>query len=177
MDNIKNVIIAALVAGFLTASGFYVVIANKQNADSESPKNFGALAGPDIPSQYLKWGGGAGIRIWPTAYPLTTSTTTVCSILSPAATSSLRSVGVQLTTSTTTSGVFTIAKGTHSNASTTLIAQAAITANAPLFLNGSTTADSIISIAPNTYINFSMSGGAGTFSPIGTCHATFEEYL
>lgn len=174
--DIKHIIGISL--GLVAVVGVIFVAQRPVEVAVTAPEGtYGALSGPDIPSLYLKWGAGQGIRILPTANALTTGTTTVCSILSPAATSTLRSVGVQLTTSTTTSGVFTIAKGNHSNASTTLIAQAPIVANAPLFLNGSTTADSIISIAPNTYINFSMSGGAGTFSPVGVCHATFEEYL
>lgn len=61
--------------------------------------NLGALASPDIPSPYLKWG---DVAIYQNNDTFDTGTSTLCVLASPAATSTLERFTVQPTTSTST---------------------------------------------------------------------------
>lgn len=141
----------------------------------------GGLAGPDIPSTYLKWGGGHGVRLYPTSYPLKTATTTVCSIQSPLATSTLVSGGILFTTSTTTASTGAIGKASNPTATTSVLNTWSLAANEQGLFSASTTAQIGASavFAPSEFLNFTMAGNVGgtTFSPVGSCHATFEEYI
>lgn len=111
---------------------------------------------------------------------LTTSTTTVCAIQSPSATSTLVGGGIRMTTSSTTASTVTIAKATTAFATTTLINSASVSANAQAtVLAASTTVSSLEQtnriFAPNTWLVFGMAGGTGTFSPVGSCSASFDQ--
>lgn len=115
----------------------------------------------------------------PTTKALTTATTTVCSVKSPSATSTLDRARITFTVSSSSASFITIAKGTTPNASSTLLANTAIAANAQGTVVASstpfagTTLDGPMTVAPSTFVNFSMSGGVGTFSPSGTCETQF----
>lgn len=142
-------------------------------------QNVGAVSGPDISSEYLRWGTGYGIRVVQHALPLRTGSTTVCSIQSPLATSTLVSGGVSMTVSSTTASTVTLAKALGPGASTTLIGAIPVAANAQVTLVASSTPTVYNTnvFSPGTWFNVTMTGGQGTFSPTGVCHATFEEYL
>lgn len=173
METLK--IVAVLVVGVIVGFGG----ASFAHTSKVETPSFGALAGPDIASNYLKWGGGNGVRVYPTARALSTATTTVCAIQSPAATSTLRYFGIKFDVSSTTASIITIAKATTAFATTTQIGtDYNIAANAQGFIQASTSpaADAATVFAPNTWIVVGMRGGTGTFSPTGACQATFEEY-
>lgn len=153
--------------------------------------NLGALAGPDIPSGYLRWGGGNGVRVWPTGRALTQGTTTVCSILSPAATSTLLSAGLKLDVASSSATLVEFGQSTSvPTATTTRIGTAYVVAGgASAFIAASTspTTGATTVFAPNTYLNIKVQGGvtlgdsataagAAGFVPTGACQATFEEY-
>ncbi len=133
---------------------------------------------PDIPSTYLKWGQGFGVRLYASSLPLTTSTTTVCAIQSPAATSTLQSGGVLFTTSSTTAAVVTLAKATTAFATTTVIGnEYTIAADGQALIIASTTpTDGVTVFAPSSWFVVGMQGAPDFYSPVGRCHATFEEY-
>lgn len=133
---------------------------------------FGAISGPDITSPYLSVN---GVQSWYTKKGLVTSTTTVCAIKAPAATSSLESASVLFRTSSTSASVVTIAKAATAFATTTMIGTAtAIAANAQASIVGTTTSASGVVFAPNEWLVVGMSGGTGTFSPVGSCQAVFQ---
>lgn len=132
----------------------------------------GALTGPDIPFNYLKWGAGFGIAQYPVGYPLNQATTTVCSVLSPSATSTIADPLVfREDTSSTTATVLTLATSTNSTASTSPLYFWNIPANTQF--SASYVASSTI-VAPNTYFNWTQSGGNGTFSQPGSCGMQFN---
>lgn len=176
--NIKNLLV--LFVGLIAVLALWFGISNFSQAPNVVEKPVlpaGAASSPDMPFQYLKWGAGFGIRLWPTANPLTVATTTVCAIQSPAATSTMLSGGVRMTTSSTTASTVTLAKATTAFATTTLIgSQVAVAANAQTMITASTTSDNIRIFGPSEWFVVGMQGGVGSFSPVGTCHATFEEY-
>jgi len=134
--------------------------------------NLGALSGPDIPYFYL---GVGGLRNFFNSSPLSTSTTTPCAFQANA-TSTLVSGGVKFTVSSTTATTITIAKATTPTATTTWIHNGSLAANAQgtFIVPGATTTNQIF--GPNEWFVVGMSGGNGTFSPTGVCHAIFESY-
>lgn len=106
------------------------------------------------------------------------ATTTVCSIKSPTATSTFSDPPIMtVSTGITVASTLTIAKGTNTNASTTLIQAGTLAAGAQGTMVASSSAyaqiDGATVLAPNTYVNFSMSG-ATSYSSVGRCIAQFE---
>lgn len=170
MSTLKNIIaplgigvVVGIVLGALVLGGKTVI------------QPTGGLSGPSIPSKYLEWN---GVTVWhQRSASLNTSTTTVCALPSPAATSTLLSAGIRLDTSSTTASVVHIASAATAYATTTNLATADVSANAQAFITATTSlASNSNVIGPNKYIVFGMQGGIGTFSPTGACSATFETF-
>ncbi len=103
---------------------------------------------------------------------LATATTSIASLESPTATSTLFSVVCRGTGSTTASTVV-LARGANTGATTTALASIAVGAGAQWTITASTSLDSVLTgtWAPNTFLNVSQNGGTGTFSPTGSCSA------
>jgi len=175
MDKTKLLIAGVLVA--IVASAIALVSTKTVVVNQPAAQNYGAVAGPDMPFQYISVG---GVTRYYYSYPLATGTTSPCSIQSPAATSTLVSAGIQFTTSSSTATTITIARGTAMTATTTSIGtDYAIAANKQAMIVASTTAtagDATI-FPPNTWFNVGMKGGVGTHDAVGVCHAIFESYL
>ncbi len=148
------------------------------NVAKNTPVRAGAIAGPDISSEYLRWGLGAGVVQYATAIPFTAATNTPCAIQSPPATSTLRLGGVKLSVSSTTASTVTLAKSTSFNATTTWLTTESVAAGAQatIVIPATTTPTGMghLTFAPSTWLVMGMAGGSGTFSPSGACHATFE---
>lgn len=121
-----------------------------------------------------------GVRTYKKAIALQTSTTTVCAIQSPAATSTLLSAGIGFKVSSTTASTVTMARGATAFATTTKLGSVSLAANAKGTVMATTTTspgtdgDSVF--PPSYWFVVGMAGGIGTFSPSGTCHASFEEW-
>lgn len=119
-----------------------------------------------------------GVATYYEGKALRIATTTVCSIKSPVATSTLTHASLRLAVSSTTASKVYIAKGATMNATTTNFVTFSVAADAQITINATTTAleagDNNI-FAPSQYLNFGMSGGNSTFSPVGKCVATFIE--
>lgn len=134
----------------------------------------GALAGPDIASPYLTWG---GVAHWAAhTENLTQATTTVCALQSPAATSTLRFGQIRFTVSSTSASTVYLAKAATPYATTTNLGSVALTAGAQGTVlassSPSTPLDPSQVFGPNTYFVVGMAGGnAGNFSPTGVCQA------
>lgn len=131
----------------------------------------GASTSPDISSPYISFG---DVRLWAShTGSLNQATTTICALQSPASTSTLVRGTILLTVSSTTASTITLAKATTPYATTTSLGASAITANGQGYAVASTTGSHIF--APNTYFVVGMAGGTGTFSPTGSCNATWQE--
>jgi hypothetical protein len=136
----------------------------------------GAVSGPDIYSPYFNVN---DVYRWPVRQSFNQATTTICSILSPYATSTLESFTVQFSVaSATVATIVDIAKSSNTGATTTKIGSTyAINAGAQATIEASTTpgAGDLTIIAPNQYIVVNMKGGlTNIFSPLGNCSATFK---
>src|SRR3990167_70957 len=102
MENIKQwsgvlvAIAAVVVFGFFQKPAQVTVNIPEQTINTPP---LGALTGPDIPYTYFSFG---GVRRFAGNQSLNQSSTTICSIQSPAATSTLINGSVKITTGTTT---------------------------------------------------------------------------
>lgn len=149
----------------------------------------GALAGPDIPSPYLKWG---GVAFWPYQKSVATATTTLCTFTSPAATSTLSHASITLTTASTTAEVAVdVTKGAASGATGSSTA-VFLDARIPASQGGTFYANPVSDLteqgvseravfAPNTNLNFVMTNetdgnGAGVVA-VGSCQANFIQAI
>lgn len=141
---------------------------------TQGTQTYGAVAGPDLYSPYLCVN---GVCQWFNHIPMAQATTTLCAIKSPAATSTLGRSTVNFAISTTSATILTIAKASTPYATTTIIGTAyAIAANAPatVIASSSPAAGAVTVFGPNQYLVVGLQGGIGTFTPTGTCNATFE---
>ncbi len=172
MDN--KFIGVALIAILVIAIGAYTF--PKGNTIVE--RVVGAVTGPD---SYFDYVANNDLQKFGQTKPLTTATTTVCAIKSPTATSTLTFGGIKFVVSTTSASVVTLAKASSAFATTTLIGQQSIGANAQgtIVVASSTPSanatflDGLMTFAPNTYFVVGMQGNPGTYSPVGSCSAEF----
>ena len=152
--------------------------------------SLGAVASPDIQSPYFSFG---GVRQWGAHSGLNQASTTICSLQSPAATSTLSmSSGISITTGTTTAIALEIGKSTVMDATTTRISYVTLASGAQVTLNSfvaSTTAaygslgqrhtadETDLIFAPNTRLNVKYGGTLGSLNTlVGGCNATWLEY-
>lgn len=143
---------------------------------TETSQQFGAITGPELPFPYLQIN---NLRLWPFNAPVYAASTTACAIQSPSSTSTLVSFALNFRNSTTTSAVVTVAKGSSPGATTTqLIPDTTVSGNARATITAtSSNAGSDVNnlYGPNTYLNVTLKGGAGGFTPAGQCTGIFEE--
>lgn len=178
----KNITIGVIAVAILVAGVIAGVLGGDTQViekviDKGSSSNIGALTGPDLPYPYF---GVGGVREFKQSTSLQTATTTVCAIQSPAATSTLKFAGIRFSTSSTTASTIHLAKATTAYATTTALGQGSLAAGAQGVVLASTTpttgVDDNVVFGPSEYFVVGMTGGAGTFSPVGTCQATFEAF-
>jgi hypothetical protein len=173
MNLIKTFVTVAVVAG-LTVGGY--IAGNNSKVVEVKPvevrtqvQSLGALTSPDIPSPYISVG---AVQEWYAKQPsLTQATTTVCALESPSGTSTLQSFTIKLDVSSTTASRVTLAKAATPYATTTILAEAAVSANAKSTLTATSTTMTELVFGPNQYAVVGMAGGIGTFSPTGVCSA------
>lgn len=160
-------------AGVAIVTAIIVLVGGAWLNKSDAP--LGAVASPLLISNYFGYGGMVEFRAKTDA--LNSASTTVCSLQSPAATSTLKDAAIRLSVSSTTASVVAFSKGTGFSSST-LFQSYSVSANAQatvsLLATTTTAGADNLTFAPNTYFNVTMSGGVGTFSPTGTCQATWQ---
>lgn len=105
-----------------------------------------------------------------------TATTTVCSLQSPSATSTLIRAGGTFDVSSTTATKITMAKAANAFATTTFLGRANVGADEEATISASTTPpnseeDPDIVFGPNEWFVIGMENNIGTFSPEGDCYA------
>ena len=152
-------------------------------------ESVGAASGPILPYPYFGFG---GVVRYAGSTSLNQASTTLCAIQSPAATSTLISGNVILTTGTTTAISLEVAKSSNPSATTTRLGYQVLASNAQVTLaavtssttatggsSGSTfTVEPDYIFAPNTYFTAKYGGAAGSANVlVGRCNATFEATL
>lgn len=169
MEHLKTVVVSVIAAS-IVAVGFVLLLPKNSNGTP----SLGALAGPDIISPYLRWGGVATYAA--RVDTMNTASTTACSIQSPAATSTLElGSGANFTVSSTTATAVRVYKASYPATATTFLFGANIAANAQGAVVATTSTDDFV-FAPSTWVNIVLSGGTGTFSPTGACQAKFVSF-
>lgn len=139
-------------------------------------RQLGALAGPDIPYQYLNVG---GLRHEFRSMVLATATTTPCALQSPAASSTLLHAGLRISTATSTATVWTASKAATAFATTTAFDQFSLGSGVQgsMFVGAasSTAPDEASVIGPSQWIVWGVQGTviAGTANLNGVCAAEF----
>jgi len=169
------VAVVALILGIVAVVGGGVI---------KEITQIGSVVGPDNPG-FNHWSIG-GITTHYKEQGAFTSTTTICSLKSPAASSTLVFASVKFTTSSTTASRIYIGKGAAPNATTSELGNGTIAANGYGIVVASTSPltagqDDIRVFAPSQYLNFSMAtaqgtaANIGTFSPVAKCKAVWIE--
>ena len=176
--NIKN--ISLVLVSVLLAVGISTVIQKDGTTEKiiERTQTLG-VSGPEINSDYVIIG---GVPTWYrySASPIA-ATSTICSLQSPAATSTLKSATFDTSFASSSALLVEIGVGANSNATTTRLAMWTLPASGKVTLNATTTAlettlvDGIV--APNRYVNFNIAGVGGTSgsAPTGSCSAVFQQ--
>jgi hypothetical protein len=171
----KNIIIVVALAG-VAILGVLFPKATSTVVENVIEKPLGALSSPDIMSPYISFG---GVRQWAQRGTFRSASTTVISIQSPVATSTLLSATCDFDTSSSTASTVTFAKDTDESGSSTPLQAFSVSAGAQAHLSlpaTTTTAGmSNLTFAPSAYFNVTMAGSAGTFSPTGGCNAIWVE--
>lgn len=159
----KNYLVSAVIAIVAVAVGFAVV------KPVQNITNLGAVSVLNSPLEVN------GAEVYLESKALTTATTTVCAIKSPAATSTLTFGAVNFVVSSSTAATIHLAKATTPFATTTSLGSVTLGAGAQGMVVASTSpaAGAATVFSPNTYLVVGMQGGVGTFSPTGRCTATF----
>jgi peptidoglycan hydrolase-like protein with peptidoglycan-binding domain len=144
--------------------------------DAAKPR-FGAVAGPDLFSDYFNVNGVANFY---NRVGLTQASTTICAMRSPTSTSTLEHGSVQFKVGSTSAMYVELAKSTTAFATTTRIGSPyVVAANAQASIVASTTgsvAGDATIFAPNTY--FVVKAGFATVpstptAPVGSCESVF----
>lgn len=181
MDNIKSTIgVSAIVAAVITLTvvTFLWMRPATTTTSTQPDRPLGALAGPDIPSPYLRWG---DVAVFKGRMALNTATSTPCALQSPAATSTLISASLQIQTPTSTATFWQVAKAASGFATTTalnghhLVASGALSTVVASTTQSDATDDSMV-FGPSQWLVW----GAEGFLPAdatklnGVCQATWE---
>ncbi len=180
LTKVKAILVAmvAIVGAFILQYGGSV----QQVVNPPVNKSLGALAGPDIPSPYLNWGGIAQWGLAPKS--LIQASSTICSLQSPAATSTLisASVTLNLASSTALEDIdFTqnLTPGATASTSRRFGSDLRIPISQGGTYLASTTDSTLTIFPPNTMLNIDMASIlAGNHSgnvPVGFCQARWEQ--
>ena len=173
MVTLSAKVLAGILGSILLILGMYTQLPKSLQV----PQTFGALTGPDIPSQYLNWG---GVPIWHFSMQMTQGTSTPCSFTSPAASSTLTSATTQFTGAIGyTTGWLWGTDRTNPTATTTALGTmlSVLSPDITGAIVASTTAGTVY--PGGTRLNFNLStstaGVNANFAPVGRCYAEFKE--
>lgn len=145
---------------------------------------FGSVSGPDIQSPYLSVD---GVTTWYVKQPVRTATSTLCSIKTPAATSTIKHLSANLSTTASYATQYLWGMDTAANNATTTSLASIIGAGAgkAMVYQASSTVNDLFTgyyhgtVPPNVYLNLNLStstaGASATYAPAGNCVAVFTE--
>ncbi len=144
MNDITKTIIAAVVSAVIVGALFLGFRSSPTTTVVEKP-SYGALAGPDIPSPYLNWG---GLPIWHSSMDLAATSSVICSFPNPTnasttiqATSTIAYVSVRVDNNPLGTQALYISTSTTAFGTSTpnLVAAASVGGSAYIAWNGSAT--------------------------------------
>lgn len=163
-------LVVSLVVGFTLFNKGTTTVVHQDGTTT----TVGAAASPDRYSPYESRNGI--LQVFSGHIKLGVGTTTVCTIKNPVIKSTLLSLEIGMTVSSTTAANVVIATSTQITATTTSMISYNTIANGTSYFSfiPTTTANQLQT--ESQFINVSMSGGTGTFSPTGFCQATYEVY-
>lgn len=166
----NKLITGAVVSGVIALVVSFAVVYVAKPAPVQQP--LGALAGPDIPSPYLRWG---DVLVYQAHRSMVAATTTLCALQSPAATSTLAWAGWSITTGTSTAATIDIGSGATAYATTTnYVSATSVSSGAQGAASWGQPTGTTGILAPNTYVLVKTAGaGLGGYTYAGTCGATF----
>lgn len=169
-NNITNKIIGAIaVLALIVGVGSFF------KGGSPVQQMVGSVTGPDLYSPYFTVN---GVKQEYRKQGLVSATTTPCAIKSPASTSTLVSSRLNISTGTSTDGLFTLATSSTAFATTTPLftfGQPANLTRTFQFIASTTNASGTAqTIAPNTYLVFGVAGLTYGYTYAGTCDAIFN---
>lgn len=165
--------IGLVIAAIVLTVGTLLYTAAHQPTTTPTQPHVGSATSPDISSPYFSFGGVRFDAVH--TDNLAQATTTVCSTLTPSATTTLsEGSGIRLVVSSTTASSVGVFKAAQITGNTTFLFGANVAANAQATIVSTTTNDNFV-VGPSQWINVIMSGGTGTFSPTGTCGLVFQE--
>jgi hypothetical protein len=148
---------------------------NGISADTTSPAR-GEVRGTSLTTTGVTSSQG-GVTYTARSATLSTGTLgVICALQAPAATSTLVSAIVNLDTSTTSATTMNMAQGVSASATTTRINFTGVAANAQgvtLIASSTPTIHNANVFAPSSWLVVSLTGGNGTYSPTGSCAATW----
>lgn len=171
MDTAKNIVMGVLFVAALVGVGFGL----SQVPNDGRGITVGALSSPDVASPYFSFG---GVRQWAGSMEMRSGTSTVCSIQSPAATSTLVSATARFDGTPSYTTIWMLGHSTTAYATTTaLVASKTLASGAKGDMIATTTSLTDTRIAPLTYVNLNLSTTTvgSTFAPTGECKAVFRE--
>jgi hypothetical protein len=147
--------------------------------DSSDEDSFGAASGPEMPFRYLSVGGMKTFYNYSGSLIQATSSV-ICTIQSPAGTSTLDKAGIQLKTGTSTVTSLSATKSTVPYTLGTVLASTTVASGAQKSMDvaSSTLSQTAIDdriFSPNTYLVFSQLGG-GVLNQTGSCFASFTQF-
>lgn len=165
----KNILIVSIVI-LVTVGlvGFSLGRITSPQIQTQTQK-FGGTS-PDISSPYISVG---GLRQW---YAQTTNliqaSTTVCTLISPIATSTLEEASIFESVSSTTASDVDLGMSTNPTATTTILGSASVAANGSFSIAVASTTI----FAPSTYLVVNQKAGAGLIAnPTGICEASWTQ--
>lgn len=148
------------------------------NVPKQESVKLGAITGPEVPYNYFCIGGICSYYYSATLTTGVTGTTTPCSFLTPASTSTLVRTSMTLLEGTSTAATWSLASSTSPYATTTTFQQFTVSAGSATSLVSTTTLTKLNVFKPNSYLVWGVQGYTGGngngFILNGRCQATFE---
>lgn len=167
-----------LIVGIIAVSALIVGGINLVKAPVAVTPPVGAVAGPDSSFQTESHN---GVTYDFYSSPLRPATTTLCSIKSPNASSTITSATMQITSGNTYSNDYQIGWGLAQGATTTNLARLTLAASNGAAVATTTLVNSFGGgndgvIPPNSFIvtRVSTTTASATFAPLGACTVTFQ---
>lgn len=159
----KKIILGAIAV--VAVIGLFLPFGSKTVVERVEEK-LGAVASPDLPFNYISIG-GAKLQTASSRSLIQATSSILCSLPSPASTSSLLYAGINISTATSAATVLTINRSTNQYATTAAALSQTTVASG---VGGTLQNASGTQFLPNTYVNFGQTGG-GVLNQTGVCEA------